>query len=517
MKQNAVTARWIFGAAFAVLAAAACNPSPHIDPPGSNGTGATAGTGGTGGTSPTTGGGGTSTSSGGGGAGGSTFCDSNADCGYLLPLCDVPSHQCVECLVQADCAEKGGTVCSKAACVCPDDLDFCEADGTGVDRCVDRTASTKDCGSCGHACFDKCIDGACAEPWEPLNNVDAPSARWEAASVWTGSSMIVWGGQGPGGVTDTGGIYDSMTGKWEATPTSNAPSPRRRATAVWTGTKMVVFGGIGASGEYLANGGVFNPTAKSWDKLPDAGVPTVRGEHVAVWAANRMLVWGGYNGTDGNLDSGASTDLGIDWIGLGDPAGVITRRRNHSAVWTGTDMIVFGGIGFDPGSGIDNQALGDGAFYSPGASTWNTPISNIARYNHTAVWTGTAMIVFGGHDAAGNVLANTGRYDAVGGWVNTEAPSADARVDHTALWFGAPVERMIVWGGVGPGGPLATGRAFNPTTVQWNAKALPDAPKARSRHIAVAAPGSKMIIWGGKGANGAFLNDGAILDLTKVQ
>mgnify|MGYP001500098391 FL=1 len=74
---------------------------------------------------------------------------------------------------------------------------------------------------------------------------------------------------------------------------------------------------------------------------------------------------------------------------------------------------------------------------------------------------------------------------------------------------------MVVWGGTGAGGALATGRTFNPNTAKWNAAGLPQAPSARSRHVAVAAAGSKMIIWGGKGPGG-FLGDGAILDLTKV-
>src|SRR5439155_17250431 len=68
-------------------------------------------------------------------------------------------------------------------------------------------------------------------------------------------------------------------------------------------------------------------------------------------------------------------------------------RSRHTAVWTGSEMIVWGGFaGF---SGFLNTGGRD----TPSADSWTpTSITNApgARDSHTAVWTGSEMIVWGG-------------------------------------------------------------------------------------------------------------------------
>jgi hypothetical protein len=60
--------------------------------------------------------------------------------------------------------------------------------------------------------------------------------------------MIIWGGYGPGGGNgfygslNTGGKYNPQNG-WMATSITNAPTARDRHTAVWTGSRMIVWGG----------------------------------------------------------------------------------------------------------------------------------------------------------------------------------------------------------------------------------------------------------------------------------
>jgi hypothetical protein len=59
--------------------------------------------------------------------------------------------------------------------------------------------------------------------------------------------MIVWGGYAMG-FLNTGGRYDPAADSWTATSTTAAPSQRDRPTAVWTGTEMIVWGGESSSG-----------------------------------------------------------------------------------------------------------------------------------------------------------------------------------------------------------------------------------------------------------------------------
>src|SRR5438552_3162268 len=83
------------------------------------------------------------------------------------------------------------------------------------------------------------------------------------------------------------------------------------------------------------------------------------------------------------------------------PAG----RYLHTAVWTGSEMIVWGGFN---GSSFFNT----GGRYNPGTDSWtatSTTSAPVARYFHTAVWTGSEMIVWGGTD--GTFLNTGGRYN----------------------------------------------------------------------------------------------------------
>ena len=75
--------------------------------------------------------------------------------------------------------------------------------------------------------------------------MNAPCTRGAHSAVWTGSEMIVWGGGDPGGSNElltTGGRYNPGTDSW--IPMSDeAPSARSNHTAVWTGSEMIVWGG----------------------------------------------------------------------------------------------------------------------------------------------------------------------------------------------------------------------------------------------------------------------------------
>ena len=113
-----------------------------------------------------------------------------------------------------------------------------------------------------------------------------------------------------------------------------------------------------------------------------------------------MIVWGGWTYADVALDNGARYDPEADeWAPL-TTTNAPTARFRHTAVWTGSRMIVWGGLT----SGEERRPLGDGAMYDPATDTW-TPIATdnapSARNDHTAVWTGSAMIIWGGEDETG--------------------------------------------------------------------------------------------------------------------
>ena len=325
-----------------------------------------------------------------------------------------------------------------------------------------------------------------AKTWEPSAAYGGPSARSQHNAVWTGADMIVWGGKVGSSLSSQGGTYNAETKTWTLLPTSGASPARNQHTSVWTGDRMIVWGGFLESGA-TQSGALYAPLLPSSD-LPIGGwiststttAPSARTGHSAVWTGSKMLVWGGKNSGEVLGSGGAFTPpSGVfvpgddgSWSTLSNtnaPAG----RHEHTAVWTGSKMLVWGGLG------ADFQTIGTGAIYDLANNTW-TALSNTgapsARTGHSAVWTGSKMLIFGGTNAqvpgsASNLLDDGAAFDPVAGtWsplAPTDAPSG--RHGHGAVWTGS---EMLVLAGETLGGQVAqTAAAYNAATDTWRALA----------------------------------------------
>jgi N-acetylneuraminic acid mutarotase len=220
-------------------------------------------------------------------------------------------------------------------------------------------------------------------------------------ALWTGSEMIVWGGAGAGGTYfNAGGRYDPASDAWESTSMgSGVPSPRASHSALWTGTEMIVWGGIGDAG-LVASGSRYDRATDAWEPTSmGPGVPFARGGHTAVWTGTEMIVWGGQPGW---VSSGSRYDPATDsWLATSTGSG-ISNRDGHTAVWTGKEMIIWGGRSNKVPLVLEN----DGFRYDPSTDTWVptslTPAVPSPRNGHSAIWTGTGMIVWGGNPASAN-------------------------------------------------------------------------------------------------------------------
>ena len=242
--------------------------------------------------------------------------------------------------------------------------------------------------------------GGCTDDtWTPTNNIIAPAGRNFHTAVWTGSEMIIWGGYG-GSHLNTGGRYNPITDSWTATSALNAPAPRVFHTAVWTGSEMIVWGGTLGSG-YLNTGGRYNPSTDSWIATSTTLTPAARYFHTAVWTGSEMIVWGG-RGMIGELNTGGRYNPTTDSWTFTDTCSAPIPRESHTAVWTGSEMIVWGGwegftfLGHDPDQIAQFRT---GGRYNPSTNSWTATSTTNApdgRTYHTAVWTGSEMIVWGG-------------------------------------------------------------------------------------------------------------------------
>jgi N-acetylneuraminic acid mutarotase len=352
------------------------------------------------------------------------------------------------------------------------------------------------------------------EAWATTSLVNAPTSREFQTAVWTGTEMIVWGGHfydGTDYVIGSGGRYDPATDTWSPTSTTGAPDARMFQTAVWTGTEMIVWGGLGVAG-FLNSGGLYDPVTDSWAPTSMTGAPSGRYDQTAVWTGTEMIVWGGYffiDPTDYQLNTGGRYNPSTNtWTATSTGTNVPSPRELHTAVWTGSRMVIWGGWN---GSDLVNT----GGRYDPATNSWTTTSTTDAPPGvelHTAVWTGSRMVVWGGWDGFQDVQTG-GRYDpANNSWTATSLTDASSpRDSHTAVWTGS---RMAVWAGVvgdfSTFVALDTGDWYDPATDVWTPLVQTGAPTARFYHTAVWT-GGEMVVWGGEDGSEFFDTGGSYI------
>ncbi|GIH80347.1 hypothetical protein [Planobispora longispora] len=113
------------------------------------------------------------------------------------------------------------------------------------------------------------------------------------------------------------------------------------------------------------------------------------------------------------------------------PEAGLAPRSHHSAVWTGTQMIIWGG---DDG----RRTFGDGAAYDPARKTWTRlPAAPLQpRSHHSAVWTGQEMIIWGG-TATPTRIRTAPRFDGAAYNPATGVWRAISRPPHRPSWLDA--------------------------------------------------------------------------------
>jgi N-acetylneuraminic acid mutarotase len=271
-------------------------------------------------------------------------------------------------------------------------------------------------------------DGAAYDPatdtWRPI----APSPIRPGNSytaVWTGTEMLIWGGSA---LRPEGARYNPATDRWTAMSQPVGTAPRFSHTAVWTGTEMLIWGGFGPD-DNLADGARYDPVTDTWRPIAP-GPLDARYHHTAVWTGSEMIIWGGTGS-----ESAARYNPSADTWALLSAAGAPSFRYNHTAVWTGTEMLIWGGWLRSPRA---PRVFADGGRYSPTHDTWAAITDRGAPspyWEHTAIWTGAEMIVFGRRD-------DPGRYRPY--WLEILQPAQVYGVDDAPLWTAQPSERYRV-------------------------------------------------------------------------
>ena len=340
--------------------------------------------------------------------------------------------------------------------------------------------------------------GACAVS-EPAATVPF---RYAAAKVWTGAEVIYWGGSASldsQPFYNTGFIYDYATDTWSIlTGTGDIPSPRRRMYAVASANQFIVYSGSASMGSLAPTkntGGVLDLTTREWSATSTTNAP-IHNTASVVWTGSEMIIWGGFVDNVRTNTGARYNPTTNEWSAMS-TTNAPTPRLEHSAVWTGSEMIVYGGS-----TAFQELAL-SGARYNPSNNTWTgiQPTNNdlpeaTARERHTAVWTGTDMLVFGGSDADFNDVAEGLRYNlASNSWsAMAAANQPSARTRHGAEWTGT---EMIIWGGI-TSTVIRGGAAYNPTADSWRTMPQSAANSTRADFLTAFTNSNEMLVFGNR-------------------
>jgi N-acetylneuraminic acid mutarotase len=294
--------------------------------------------------------------------------------------------------------------------------------------------------------------GGCYNPttntWRPTSEINAPTSRASYTAVWTGSEMIIWGGSDGVGGLNSGGRYNPATNTWAPTSIINAPTARNGHSAIWTGSEMIVWGGLDSSNLYTNTGARYNPKTDTWTPTTTTNSPSERSSHGVIWTGSEMIVWGGENygfylggGTHRVfVTTGARYNPSTNvWTPISSADAPYTLY-GFATIWTGSEMIVWGSY--------NTSSPNVGGRYNPTTDSWR-PLPNesapSARHTQAAVWTGQEMMIWGGYNnPAGETpryLNSGGSYDpSLNNWSTASDFSAPAqRSGHSAVWTGSEI------------------------------------------------------------------------------
>lgn len=311
-------------------------------------------------------------------------------------------------------------------------------------------------------------------PGETRRLSSSPLAgRSTMASVWTGTEMLIWGGDGPGGARSDGAAYNPRRDTWRMLP--DGPLTARNApAAVWTGKEMLLWGGHSKTVDHR-DGAAFDPVKGTWRSIAAAPMRSA-GRPTAVWTGTEMLVLAGFNGHNG----AAYDPINDTWRSLPDLPGQ-PQAPTPAVVWTGSRLIAALGYPDGKGSGVFS--------FDPTTEEW-TELPRFDKSEIQLAWTGDRLLAVSRRLAV--VLDST-----TGQWISVaQAPNDDNLGDPVSAWTGT---ESLLWGGG------ETAFIIDPARRTWQTTPAGGLGQ-REQPAAVWADGV-FLAWGGSGkANGVMLH-----------
>lgn len=296
--------------------------------------------------------------------------------------------------------------------------------------------------------------------WSPLASPPL-SARRDAAAVWMGRELFVWGGRDATGHRSDGAAYDPVTATWRSLP--RAPlGPRSESTAVWDGERVVVVGGMDDDGA-PRNVAAYDPAADAWSAVPALRQPA--GQIGAVAVADGVVVW-----TDDRTAESPITPLRLDrgrsgWSAL--PALPPSVRRLAGIVEGGGTVHAVA----EEWSPLVTRML----VLAPDERSWEQRAAVVGSLpgDSEVHWTGEAVLVTPSAGRATSLLYHQGRQ----GWASVEVGRDAVNAGGwSQTWTG---RELLLWGGDGwiGGADPPSGRALRVHAGPVPAAVAPPVPQ----------------------------------------
>lgn len=431
-----------------------------------------------------------------------------------------PSH-CGACGV----AVGANQACVGGAPTC--NAGFGDCNGQSSDGCeTDTTSSAAHCGACGSACKSGaiCNQSACQCAANTPNDCGSecreccfaaqcsdgnPCTTDTCGSSGTCTSAAPCAGGGLccaglgcfeccGDTDCTGGKVCS--GNQCVTPTCNSPDILCAGVCVNPQTNAKHCGGCGndCGNGRTCQAGKCTPPWVTTSAPPSGLVARSHTAQVHIPSLGKVFIWGGLDAAAASLGDGALYDPTTDtWTLIPASANSPSPRSLATAVWTGSAVIVWGG-----GDAIGNE-VDTGAAFDPTTGTW-TPLGSSgskpsARKGAFGVWTGTRALFFGGF--TGNFVPTDGTvytYDPQSGsWSKAKTTNEPAkRVHPTVGWSGTS---LWVYGGRDGNTLFQDLIRYTPSTDTWTPLEVGPSPRFGAMGT---WDGNLFVAWGGRKEGG---------------
>jgi hypothetical protein len=337
------------------------------------------------------------------------------------------------------------------------------------------------------------VDAPLVGEWLPADAMNNKGRIRHTATLLANGKVLVAGGFGPGGTSQSTELYDPASDTWSNAGSLSQQRQNATATLLRDGRVLVAGGHGSGGGSSLASAELYDPAAGTWSQTGSMSI--ARDTHTATLLPDgRVLVAGGEGANSAMLSSAELFDPGT---GAWSPTGSLSQARDlHSATLLPDGRVLVAG-GWDGSS--KKSRLASAELYDPGTGSWSpTPGSLVqGRSLHGAVLLPDGkVLVVAGNDGTG-ALASAELFDpATGGWSQTGSLIV-ARDDHTVT---ALATGQVLAAGGGSKRTLASVELYDPATGAWSSTA--SLGHARYSHVATPLSDGRVLVVGGFGKGG---------------